>query len=199
MVTFRNFDPFVFFVLQPAFTISTEAQNTMAPLQRRSANLSLQGTVAVIVLVVLFLSGVFCTIIFFKICSKQRRRERAMRRMQEERTPFVGAQYIAPAGAPSNGDEPPYAGQEPLRTELQNKQQYEYTGPSELQNDQENTGPLELQGGERPEPLPAQQLDGYVAAVGTVTGIFVVKMESLTGYSQLSMTANPLNYPRMQW
>lgn len=197
MVTFRNFDPFVFFVLQPAFTISTEAQNTMAPLQRRSANLSLQGTVAVIVLVVLFLSGVFCTIIFFKICSKQRRRERAMRRMQEERTPFVGAQYIAPAGAPSNGDEPPYAGQEPLRTELQNKQQYEYTGPSELQNDQENTGPLELQGGERPEPLPAQQLDGYVAAVGTVTGIFVVKMESLTGYSQLSMTANPLNYPRM--
>lgn len=197
MVTFRNFDPFVFFVLQPAFTISTEAQNTMAPLQRRSANLSLQGTVAVIVLVVLFLSGVFCTIIFFKICSKQRRRERAMRRMQEERTPFVGAQYIAPAGAPSNGDEPPYAGQEPLRTELQNKQQYEYTGPSELQNDQENTGPLELQGGERPEPLPAQQLDGYVAAVGTVTRIFVVKMESLTGYSQLSMTANPLNYPRM--
>jgi hypothetical protein len=197
VVTFRNFDPFVFFVLQPAFTISTEAQNTMAPLQRRSANLSLQGTVAVIVLVVLFLSGVFCTIIFFKICSKQRRRERAMRRMQEERTPFVGAQYIAPAGAPSNGDEPPYAGQEPLRTELQNKQQYEYTGPSELQNDQENTGPLELQGGERPEPLPAQQLDGYVAAVGTVTGIFVVKMESLTGYSQLSMTANPLNYPRM--
>lgn len=197
MVTFRNFDPFVFFVLQPAFTISTEAQNTMAPLQRRSANLSLQGTVAVIILVVLFLSGVFCTIIFFKICSKQRRRERAMRRMQEERTPFVGAQYIAPAGAPSNGDEPPYAGQEPLRTELQNKQQYEYTGPSELQNDQENTGPLELQGGERPEPLPAQQLDGYVAAVGTVTGIFVVKMESLTGYSQLSMTANPLNYPRM--
>ena len=197
MVTSRNFDPSVFFVLQPAFTISTEAQNTMAPLQRRSANLSLQGTVAVIVLVVLFLSGVFCTIIFFKICSKQRRRERAMRRMQEERTPFVGAQYIAPAGAPSNGDEPPYAGQEPLRTELQNKQQYEYTGPSELQNDQENTGPLELQGGERPEPLPAQQLDGYVAAVGTVTGIFVVKMESLTGYSQLSMTANPLNYPRM--
>jgi hypothetical protein len=197
VVTFRNFDPFVFFVLQPAFTISTEAQNTMAPLQRRSANLSLQGTVAVIILVVLFLSGVFCTIIFFKICSKQRRRERAMRRMQEERTPFVGAQYIAPAGAPSNGDEPPYAGQEPLRTELQNKQQYEYTGPSELQNDQENTGPLELQGGERPEPLPAQQLDGYVAAVGTVTGIFVVKMESLTGYSQLSMTANPLNYPRM--
>lgn len=197
MVTFRNFDPFVFFVLQPAFTISTEAQNTMAPLQRRSANLSLQGTVAVIVLVVLFLSGVFCTIIFFKICSKQRRRERAMRRMQEERTPFVGAQYIAPAGAPSNGDEPPYAGQEPLRTELQNKQQYEYTGPSELQNYQQNTGPLELQGGERPEPLPAQQLDGYVAAVGTVTGIFVVKMESLTGYSQLSMTANPLNYPRM--
>jgi hypothetical protein len=197
VVTFRNFDPFVFFVLQPAFTISTEAQNTMAPLQRRSANLSLQGTVAVIVLVVLFLSGVFCTIIFFKICSKQRRRERAMRRMQEERTPFVGAQYIAPAGAPSNGDEPPYAGQVPLRTELQNKQQYEYTGPSELQNDQENTGPLELQGGERPEPLPAQQLDGYVAAVGTVTGIFVVKMESLTGYSQLSMTANPLNYPRM--
>lgn len=197
MVTFRNFDPFVFFVLQPAFTISTEAQNTMAPLQRRSANLSLQGTVAVIVLVVLFLSGVFCTIIFFKICSKQRRRERAMRRMQEERTPFVGAQYIAPAGAPSNGDEPPYAGQEPLRTELQNKQQYEYTGPSELQNDQENTGPLELQGGERPEPLPAQQLDGYVAAVGTVTGIFVVKMESLTGYSQPSMTVNPLNYPRM--
>jgi hypothetical protein len=197
VVTFRNFDPFVFFVLQPAFTISTEAQNTMAPLQRRSANLSLQGTVAVIVLVVLFLSGVFCTIIFFKICSKQRRRERAMRRMQEERTPFVGAQYIAPAGAPSNGDEPPYAGQEPLRTELQNKQQYGHTGPSELQNDQENTGPLELQGGERPEPLPAQQLDGYVAAVGTVTGIFVVKMESLTGYSQLSMTANPLNYPRM--
>jgi hypothetical protein len=197
VVTFRNFDPFVFFVLQPTFTISTEAQNTMAPLQRRSANLSLQGTVAVIILVVLFLSGVFCTIIFFKICSKQRRRERAMRRMQEERTPFVGAQYIAPAGAPSNGDEPPYAGQEPLRTELQNKQQYEYTGPSELQNDQENTGPLELQGGERPEPLPAQQLDGYVAAVGTVTGIFVVKMESLTGYSQLSMTANPLNYPRM--
>jgi hypothetical protein len=197
VVTFRNFDPFVFFVLQPAFTISNEAQNTMAPLQRRSANLSLQGTVAVIILVVLFLSGVFCTIIFFKICSKQRRRERAMRRMQEERTPFVGAQYIAPAGAPSNGHEPPYAGQEPLRTELQNKQQYEYTGPSELQNYQQNTGPLELQGGERSEPLPAQQLDGYVAAVGAVIGIFVVKMESLTGYSQPSMTVNPLNYPRM--
>ncbi|KAG9193752.1 hypothetical protein G6011_03787 [Alternaria panax] len=136
----------------------------MAPLQRRTANLSLQGTVAVIVLVILFLSGVFCTIIFFKICSKQRRRERAMRRMQEERMPFVGAQYMAPAAAPSDGSAPPYAGEGSLPTELQNKQHYEYTGLSELQNDQQNTGPLELQGGGRPEPLPAQQLDGYTAA-----------------------------------
>ncbi|KAL1799508.1 hypothetical protein ACET3X_003545 [Alternaria dauci] len=136
----------------------------MAPLQRRSANLSLQGTVAVIVLVILFLSGVFCTVIFFKICSKQRRRERAMRRMQEERVPFVGAQYIPPAGAPSNESTSSYAGQESLQREMQNKQQDEYTGLSELQNGQQNTGPLELQGGGRPGPLPAQQLDGYMAA-----------------------------------
>ena len=121
----------------------------MPPLERRSADLSLQGTVAIIILVIIFLSGIFCTIIFFKICSKQRRRERAMRRMQEERTPFVGAQYIAPAGAPSND-------QEPLPAELHNEQQYGYTGP------------LELQGAGRLEPLPAQQLDGYMAAVGAI-------------------------------
>jgi hypothetical protein len=122
----------------------------MAPLERRSADLSLQGTVAIIVLVITFLSGIFCTIIFFKICSKQRRRERAMRRMQEERTPFVGAQYIAPAGAPAGA---PSNDQEPIPAELHNEQRYVYTGP------------LELQGAVRPEPLPAQQLDGYTAAV----------------------------------
>jgi hypothetical protein len=144
----------------------------MAPLQRRNTNLSIQGTVAVIILVVMFLGGIFCTIIFFKLCSKQRRRERAMRRMQEESAPFVTAQNTAPLGAPSDGNTPPYAEQT--------------NGPTELHTaEYKSTAPLELQGEGRLEPLPAQQLDGYMAAVSPIVdGKFVLEMHKLMIYSQ---------------
>jgi hypothetical protein len=103
-----------------------------------------------------------------------------MRRMQEERTPFVGAQYIAPAGASSNGQ-----GSPPV--ELHGEQPYEYTGP------------LELQGAGRPEPLPAQQLDGYTAAVGAIFVESFNRMERLICYSQRSMRRSPSSYLRMLW
>jgi hypothetical protein len=125
------------------------APHTLSPhrLARRT-NLTLQGNVAIIILVILFVSGIFCTVIFFKVCSKQRRREKAMRRMQEERVPFVSDQYTAPTGAPSAQEY-----QQPT------VQQYVYNGPVELQG----VGRSERQeiGG---APLPAQQLDGYNAA-----------------------------------
>ncbi len=159
--------------------------NNMAPLQRRT-DLSLQGTVAVIILVIMFLSGILCTVIFVKICSKQRRRERAMRRMQEENAPFVVAQYTAPPGAPSNTSSPPYGGQEQVSTELHNEPRYQYNGP------------LELQGNERPEALPAQQLDGHTAAVSAaIARKHVLGMRKLTCCSQHLVMAPLLNYLRI--
>lgn len=130
----------------------------MAPLQRRNTNLSLQGTVAVIILVIMFVAGIFCTVIFVKLCSKQRRRERAMRRMQERDAQFVGVQYTAPPGAPSNeSTPPPYAGQEHVPTELHGDQS-------------KHNGPQELQGEGRAELAQPQQSDGYMAAVSAVIG-----------------------------
>ena len=128
----------------------------MAPIQRRNTNLSLQGTVAVIILVIMFVTGIFCTVVFMKICSKQRRRERAMRRMQEQNAPYVGVQYTAPPGAQSNGSVlPPYAGQAHVPTELHGDQ-YKHNGPQELQ------------GEGRPESAQPQQIDGYMAAVSAI-------------------------------
>ena len=71
-----------------------------------------------------------------------------MRRMQEERTPFVNQQDAAPQGAPSaqiQGTQQPY--------QLENIQPYVYDGP------------LELQDSGRPV---AQEVDGYTAAVSEV-------------------------------
>jgi hypothetical protein len=116
----------------------------MAPLNRRT-NLTLQGNIAVIILVILFVAGIFCAWIFYKIISKQRKNKAAMQRMQEERTPFVSDQYIPPQGAPSaQTQQPPYV----------------YDGPLELQDTVR--GPQELQGAGRPM---AQEVDGYTAAV----------------------------------
>jgi hypothetical protein len=115
----------------------------MAPLNRRT-NLTLQGNIAVIILVILFVAGIFCAWIFYKIISKQRRNKAVMQRMQEERTPFVSDQYIPPQGAPS----------------AQTQQPYVYDGPLELPDTVR--GPQELQGAGRPI---AQEVDGYTAAV----------------------------------
>jgi hypothetical protein len=115
----------------------------MAPLTRRT-NLTLQGNIAIIVLVILFVAGIFCAWIFYKILSKQRRNKAAMQRMQEERTPFVSDQYVPPQGAPS----------------AQIQQPYIYDGPLELHD--QVRGPQELQGAGRPI---TQEVDGYAAAV----------------------------------
>ena len=72
-----------------------------------------------------------------------------MRRMQEERTPFVSDQYTAPTGAPSTQQY-----QQPTA------QPYVYNGPMELQG----TGRQDVQEIGESAPLPAQQLDGYTAA-----------------------------------
>jgi hypothetical protein len=69
-----------------------------------------------------------------------------MRRIQEETTPFVGNQYVAPVGAQSNDQDQRGFYQQ---TE-QNAAPYVYDGP------------LELQGSGRPVPT---QLDGYTSAV----------------------------------
>lgn len=91
--------------------------------------------------------GIFCTVVFCLVCRKQQKRKKAMQRMHEEQMmPFVGHQYVAPAGAQSNPAET-------LRYSQENYVQHQHDGP------------LELQGSGRPEPLPPQQLDGYVAAV----------------------------------
>jgi hypothetical protein len=120
----------------------------MAPLQRRT-NLTTTGIVAIVSLVILFLGGIFCTVIFFKVCSKQRRREKAARKMQEERMPFVTDQYTTPVRSQSAQTQYPSQHKDlPL---------VEYYGP------------LELQGSGRLEPQPVQQLDGYTAAVRLLT------------------------------
>ncbi|KAF1936462.1 hypothetical protein EJ02DRAFT_470433 [Clathrospora elynae] len=118
------------------------------PLHRRATNLTLTGNIAIIILVILFVAGVFCTVIFFKLCSKQRRSEKAMRRMQEQQTPFIGNQYVPPPNAHSQnvGNENRGNGFGGMQNE--NGEVYRYDGP------------LELQGSGRPE---AQQLDGDAA------------------------------------
>jgi hypothetical protein len=115
----------------------------MAPLSRRT-NLTLQGNIAIIILVILFVAGVFCAWIFYKIISKQRRNKAAMQRMHEERTPFVSDQYAPLQGAPS----------------AQTQQPYVYNGP------------LELHATERglPELPVTQEVDGYTAAVSEGKG-----------------------------
>ena len=160
----------------------------MAPIQRRNTNLSLQGTVAVIILVIMFVTGIFCTVVFMKICSKQRRRERAMRRMQEQNATYVGVQYIAPPGAPSNGSMPPsYAGQGHVPTELHGDQ-HKYNGPRELQ------------GEVRPEYAQPQQIDGYMAAVSTfLKESIALGTKRLICYSQRLTIAILSNYPRTLW
>lgn len=60
-------------------------------------------------------------------------------------TPFVGYQYTAPAGAQSN----------PQGALLRSQ---------ELDIQEQYSGPQELQGSGRLDPLPPQQIDGYVAA-----------------------------------
>ena len=81
-----------------------------------------------------------------------------MRRMQERDAQFVGVQYTAPPGAPSNeSTPPPYAGQEHVPTELHGDQS-------------KHNGPQELQGEGRAELAQPQQSDGYMAAVSAVIG-----------------------------
>ena len=133
--------------------------NTMAPLQRRATELSPQGYILIICLASLFVCGVFCCIIFYNLCSKQRRREKAMRRMQEERTPFVGAQYIAPVDTQSN-QQPPPPPPHPQQSSVQEVDACQYNEPSELQ------------GSGRPGPPPVHQIDGYTAAVCVRSCVF---------------------------
>lgn len=123
--------------------------STMAPLHRRATELNPQTYIAIISVAALFICSVFCYIVFYNVCNKQRRRENAMRRMQRERTPSVGAQYVAPSGAQSNQQLRPYP-QQPSRQDV-NACQY--------------SEPLELQGSGRPGPPPAHQIDRYTAAV----------------------------------
>ena len=160
----------------------------MAPIQRRNTNLSLQGTVAVIILVIMFVTGIFCTVVFMKICSTQRRRERAMRSMQEQNAQYVGVQYTAPPGAPSNGTVPPsYLGQGHVPTELHGDQ-YKHNGPQELQ------------GEGRPEFAQPQQIDGYMAAVSAaLDGNIALGQGKLICYSQRSTIAILSNYPQTLW
>jgi len=155
-------------------SLSRLRANTMAPLQRRATELSPQAYIVIILLASFFVCGIFCCIIFYNLCSKQRKREKAMRRMQEERTPFVGAQYIAPGGTLSNQQPPPY----PQQSGPQEVDAYQYNGPSELQ------------GSGRPGPPPVHQIDGYTAAV-CVCSCFLG--QRLTYDSQRSMTSQ-LNY-----
>jgi len=111
-----------------------------------------------------------------------------MRRMQEQNAPYVGVQYTAPPGAPSNGTMPPsYAGQGRVPTELHGDQ-YKYNGPQELQ------------GEGRPVFAQPQQIDGYVAAVGAVLeGNIALGQGKLICYSQRSTIAILSNYPRTLW
>jgi hypothetical protein len=80
------------------------------------------------------------------ICRILRKRKKAKRRMQEENTPFVGNQHVAPAGAQSNDRDQRGIYQQTQ----QNAAPYVYDGP------------LELQGSGKPEPV---HIDGYTAAV----------------------------------
>ncbi|CAE7211053.1 hypothetical protein CFE70_009384 [Pyrenophora teres f. teres 0-1] len=147
----------------------------MAPIQRRTTELSPQVYIAIISLATLFVCGIFCCIIFYKVCSKQRKREKAMRRMQEERTPFVGAQYMAPVGAQSNQQSPPCP-QQPGHQEL-NANRYDM--------------PLELQGSDRPSAPPVHQIDGYTAAPS-----FDDKAIELPAYAAVKGTNNGYGSPR---
>ena len=129
--------------------------STMALLHRRATELNPQTYIAIISVAALFVCSVFCYIVFYNVCNKQRRREKAMRRMREERTPFVGAQYIAPAGAQSNQQSPPY----PQQPSPQDVNAYQYSRP------------LELQSSVRPGPPPAHQIGGYTTAVSVRSSV----------------------------
>lgn len=116
-------------------------------LSNDSGDLTTKDIILVISLGSMVVAGAFGAVIFCLVCRKQRKTKKAIQKMHEEQMmPFVGHEYVAPAGAQSSPAETlPYS-QEP-----HNQHQYH--------------GPLELQGSGRPEPLPPQQLDGYVAAV----------------------------------
>ena len=110
--------------------------NTMAPttarLQRR-VELTDPILYLIISLATLAACGAFCSVIFCLVCRKQRRTEKAHRRMQDERQPFVAPLYPPQATTP-----------------------YHYYGPLELQDNRET---VDI------GPVPAQQIDGYPAAV----------------------------------
>lgn len=116
-------------------------------LLHREGELTATDIAIVITLSSTALVGAFCTVIFCLVCRKQRKTKKAMQKMHEEQMmPFVGHQYVAPAGAQSNPEET-------LRYSHGDYRQHQHEGL------------LELQGSGRPEPVPPQQLDGYVAAV----------------------------------
>ncbi|KAF1828498.1 hypothetical protein BDW02DRAFT_615406 [Decorospora gaudefroyi] len=114
---------------------------------QRRAEITFQGYYTIIIIVIVGVTGIFCAVVLYKVCSKQRKRERAMRAVQQERTPFIGNQYTPPAG--NNLQQ--------LNVPQQNMPQQ--NPPTYVYN-----GPLELQGSGRPEPMTVQQLDGYTAA-----------------------------------
>ncbi|KAH7346068.1 hypothetical protein BKA66DRAFT_323410 [Pyrenochaeta sp. MPI-SDFR-AT-0127] len=120
-------------------------------LQRR-AQLTTAGYVLIISLVSLAVSALFCVAVFFLICKKQRDREKAHRRMQEERRPFVA----------------PLAQQYVLQPNAQNLQPYQYDGPIELQGSGhlgQMHGQMQNQmQGQSQAQAQAQQLDGYAVA-----------------------------------
>ena len=125
-------------------------------LLNREGELTATDITIIIVLSSTAIIGAFCTVIFFLVCRKQRKTKKAMKKMHEEQmVPFVGHQYVAPAGAQSNAAET-------LRYSQETFGQPQYDGP------------LELQGSGRPEPLPPQQLDGYAAAVRSCPARVVV-------------------------
>lgn len=117
---------------------------TMAPLSHRD-ELSTSAISAIITLSIIVVCGAFCAIVFCVMCRQQRRRAKAVRKLQEEYSPFIGRYYTVPADPQSNPTVPQYP-QEPLV-----QQHYD--------------GPMELQGSGRPVPQAPQQLDGYAVVV----------------------------------
>ncbi|USP79652.1 uncharacterized protein yc1106_06926 [Curvularia clavata] len=113
----------------------------------REGELTVTDITIIVVLSGTALIGAFSAVIFFLVCRKQRKTKKAMKKMHEEQMmPFVDHQNVAPAGAQIDPAET-------LRYSHETFGQPQYNGP------------LELQGSGRHEPLPPQQLDGYVAAV----------------------------------
>lgn len=103
--------------------IAQMAPTTERPLQRRAVQLTELGYTLIITLVVLAVCGIFCAVVLFMVCKKQRRTQRMHRMMQEERRPFV-----APQHGPEGVQLAPYHHDGPL--ELQGSMQ---TGPAPIQ------------------------------------------------------------------